>query len=228
MTHVALTCPRLLFTIGFELTARAGHRDPRGTLARELEAFGTVRSGGGAKWFVVELVDSQDAVLAYHALRTQRRDEMTLVSIVGSAAAAELFTAPTVATAWASVREDLLPPLDASLPPDDFSRGIAAARHFTPIIMRQPPDEITDARLPDAPLVLWSVAQNEAIAIDHEPFEMGQLRFDRGADSWRVEDRGGESVVMVNGQWSGTVGLAPGMVIQLALPKAYVVLAVQP
>jgi hypothetical protein len=224
MTHVALTCPRLLFTIGCELTARPGHRDPHGDLARELLELGTVQRGSRDRWFVVELADSQDAILAYHVLHLRKRDALTMMSIVGSAAAAELFTASSVATAWNSVREGLFPLRADEGLPTDFERGIAAARHYTAIILRPVLDEISEDKLPEAPLRLWAVGLQQIIEVDHDPFTLGQLRFTRGLAGWRVEDRGGEETVLVNNQRSRQVELAPGMVLQLAFPHAFVVL----
>lgn len=224
MTHVALTCPRLLFTIGCELTARPGHRDPYGDLARELEELGTVRRGSRDRWFVVELADAQDAILAYHALHQRKGDALTMMSIVGSAAAAELFTERSVAPAWNSICEGLFPLRDDDVLPTDFSRGITAARHYTSTIVRPVIDEISEDRLPEASLRLWAVGLQQIIEVDHDPYTFGQLQFDRGLGGWRVDNRGGAETVLVNGQRTGQVELAPGMVIQLAFPHAYVVL----
>jgi hypothetical protein len=240
MTHVAITCPRLLFTLGLRVEARPGRHEPVRELAGALELLGgTVTRRADA--FTVELVDSIDAVRALQALeRSLLHQEIEVQSIVGSAPATELLADPAVAHAWDPLRAKVADE------PLDMSRGIAALRHFTQLTMRPVPDEISEDRVPVAPLVLWQVDDNRIVVVDREPFIIGRdplcdaqvntdsvsrrhLQITRSNHGWAIHDLESSSGTSLDGRrLRSRAELHAGHVIQFGRPYAFVVLAVQP
>ena len=242
MTHIALTCPRLGFTMGLAVSRPPGRLVDPNALVRALEPLGkTLRRGPNDQWLVLEVGDSTEAVLAWHQLQPLVvQDDVEIVSIVGSTAATDLVFGDRSEPAMtaAAVLRDLV---DVT----DFSSGCAVARHFTRLISHAVPAAIAEHRLPAAPLVLWSVADGRIVTIDRDPCIVGRAPdaglqierdyvsrqhfvFQRSNDGWRMRDLPSSSGTFVNGNRVDAMDLAPGMVIQLARPTAFVVLAVHP
>ena len=243
MTHVALTCPRLLFTIGLTIDARPGRRDAMPPLIAALHDLGgPVRRGVGVGWFAVELADSVDAVLALQALGRALPDyDIEVSSIVGSAAAAALLADPTAAHAWDPLRAQI----HCDEPPADFARGIAALRHYRELNAWPVPDAISEQRVPAGPLVLWHVGVG-LVVVAHEPFVIGRdpmcdlqlatmtasrrhAGIARSTEGWMIRDLDSASGIMIDGRRPRSQAeLRPGMVVQFAKPHAFVVLAIGP
>ena len=239
MTHVAFTGPRLLFTVGLSVTPTTARRDSTTALVRALDELGgSVQHGLQRTWFTVELADSVDAILAIDTLSRLVKDEFDIQveSIIASAAASELLLDPA-ATSWPALRAEIV---TESEEPPDFSRGIAAARHYTRLLHWPVPAAIAEHRLPDGPLVLLSVTDGRIIVVDHEPFTIGSdalcdvriesarphhATIDRSADGWRARAVDPAGSFAVCGNQHPQVELAPGMVMQLARPHAFIVLA---
>lgn len=245
MTHVALTSPRLVFTIGLTVIERPGRRDGIGELAHALDQLGgPVTRGTGVGWFAVELADSVDAVLALQAMRrTLGGFDLDVHSVVGSTAAIDLLADPVAANAWGPLRAELVTDDDRR---PDLSRGCAAARHSTRLLIWPTPDAIAAQQLPDTPgLILWSVGDGRIVVVDRDPFTIGRdpmcdlhvdattvsrrhASFARTAEGWQIGDAGSSSGFSIDGRRVAShAELRPGMVIQLARPNAFVVLAMR-
>ena len=252
MTHVAFTCPRLLFTVGLSVTPTTARRDSTSSLERALDELGgPVQRGLRRTWFTVELADSVDAVLAIDTLSRLVKDDfdVTVESIVASAAATDLLADPA-ATSWAALRAEIAKDEDDEgsryrrwrdqREPPDFSRGIVAARHYTRLLDWPVPDAIAEHRMPQGPLVLLAVTDGRIVVVDHEPFTIGSdmlcdvridsarphhATIDRSVDGWRARSADPANSFAVCGNQHPQIELAPGMVIQLARPHAFIVLA---